>query len=411
MSVRRIFLLLAGPLFLLLAGVNAALLYGWEGRAAREGLERQAVAAAVTAAAFVETEPDLAAQLATPVRQAALRRAASHIPGLAAVELFDGEGRSVRLLGAPVDVPGLVRPEAAVALLDVGGRLGARRITGLAPLSRGGFVAAQIDAEPLYAEVGQLQRLLAATVVLVGLVGLALALFTARRVTRELARAGAMIAAIRTDELSEAPERFRIRETRDLADAVRLMRTSVTARMARGRRELERRDRARDEAGAAQAQQAANFPAVNLEAAGARVAVRALGRTGPGAFYALAVGEDRAALALGECVGDEPATALAQALAASRHLTASLLEGDPQDRIAEAQAAFGVARIVWTAWSLASPPPRLLGLCDPEAIQRAEAYAAQAASLSPSELLDDLAVLVGGDGLVAALQSGQGGER
>jgi hypothetical protein len=411
MSVRRIFLILVAPLFLLLAGVNAALLYAWERAEAEDGLERQAIAAAVTTAAFAEAHGDLAAALANPVRDAGLRQAAARIPGLVGLHVMGRDGDLKAIYGAPIPEDGLARPTAARALPIARAADGRRLVTGLAPLSGDRFVAVQIDAEPLFEEVAEIQRLVAATAIVAGLVGLILALVIARMITRELARAGTMVEAIRTDAPAGDPEGFRIRETRDLALAVRLMRTSVAGRLARGRHELARRDRERDEATAARAHHESAFPPLSTEAAGATVAVRALGQPAPGAFYALCISGDRAALALGECAGETPAAALAQALAARRFLEVRLLDGDPQARVAEAQAAFGAGRMDWRVWSADAPAAGVLALLDSDNAARAAVYGEKAAGLAPNAMLDDLAVLLAADGLVAAVASGQGGDR
>jgi hypothetical protein len=411
MTIRRIFLALVAPLFLLLAGVNSALLYAWELAEAEDGLERQAIAAAVTTAAFADAHDDLAAALADPVRDAGLREAARAVPGLVSLHVLGREGDLKAVYGAPLPQAGLSRPAKAVALPVRTDAEGRRLVTGLAPLSDDRFVAAQIDAEPLFDEMNELWRLITGLVIGAGLLGLALALAIARGLTRELDRAGAMIEAIRTDAPAGEPEGFRIRETRDLALAVRLMRTSVAGRLARGRRELARRDRERDEAAAARAQHDVAFPALSVCAAGAALAVRPLGLVSPGMFYALCVEGERAGLALGECAGETPAAALAQALAAQRFLAARLLEGDSAEWIAEAQAAFGATRVDWRVWSTAAPATGVLSLLDANNAARAAAYGERAVGLTPDAVVADLAALLDADGLVAAVGSPDGGDR
>ena len=116
MTIRRTFLLLLAPLFLLLAGVNGALLFVWEQAEARRGLENQAIAAAVTTAAFVAGGHDLAQALADPQRAAAIRTAASKVTGLRGLYLLDADGRAVRLAGAGGDPGRFAAPRAPVAL-------------------------------------------------------------------------------------------------------------------------------------------------------------------------------------------------------------------------------------------------------------------------------------------------------
>ncbi|HEY0646342.1 hypothetical protein [Phenylobacterium sp.] len=412
MTIRRAFLLLVVPLFLLLAGVNGALVYFWERAEAERGLEGQAIAAAVTVAAFADTH-DLANALADPVRAAGLRSAATHVTGLTALYLVDAEGRASPVVGAaPAGRSPYARPVAPAALPVAVDAAGRQHITGLAPVEGGRFVVAQIDAAPLIAEVAELRRLVAGLVVGAGLVGLVLALAIAQGIVRELAGSGALIQAIRTDAPVSEAEGFRIRETRDLALAVRLMRTSVAGRLARGRHELARRDRERDEAASAAAQHETAFPPLALEAAGGALAVRMLGRGSSGRFYAHCEADGRAGLVLGECAAETPATALAQALAARRYFEAHLLDGAPEACIAEGCSVFGVGRVAWRVWTATEPPaagaPALL---DGDNAARAEAYVARAAGLTPAQVLEDLVTLLEAEGVLAVVRSAEGGER
>lgn len=405
MSIRRTFLLLVVPLFLLLAGVNAGLVYFWERAEAERGLESQAIAAVVTVAAFADAH-ELELALTDPVRRSGLTDAAQHVTGLTSLYLVDPGGRITQLVGNPPPggrVP-FARPDKPAALPIEVDTHGHHRVTGLAPVDGGGFVVARIDAEPVFERMDHLVRLLAALIVGAGLLGLVLALWIARRIVRELAGTSAMIEAIRTDAPSGDAEGFRIRETRDLALAVRLMRTSVQGRMARGRHELARRDRERDEAASAAAHHEAVFPAQALEAAGAAVAVRRLGRPTTGAFYALALDGARAGLVVGECAGEAPAEALAQALAAQRFFEAHLLEGAAEDRMSEARAAFGAERLAWATWSAsAAPSATSVTLLDHADAQRAEAYVRRAEGVTPAEAAEDLAALLTGQGLVVVV--------
>lgn len=404
MSIRRTFLLLVAPLFLLLAGVNGALLYLWERAEAERGLANQAIAAAVTTAAFADASDDLAQALSEPVRAAGFREAAHRVQGLQGLYIVTPDGRTVQIAGRPSPYwPGRFDPPRAPLAAPIrADPSGFHVATGLAPIAGGGFVIAQIDAEPLFAQVRGLQRLVAGVVAAAGLVGLVLALLIARVIVRELARNSATIAAIRADAPADDTQGFAIRETRDLALAVRLMRTSVAGRLARARHELARRDRERDEARAAAAHRDAAFPPLATDAAGAAVAVRILGQAPAGAFYALSVDGDRAALAVGECDGESPSEALAAALAAARFLEARLAA---QGAAAIQQAAaFGLARVAWRAWTRAQPAEGALALLDGDKAQRAEAYAARSSSLTPSAVIDDLATLLRPDGVAAVIQ-------
>lgn len=411
MTIRRIFLLLVVPLFVLLAGVNGALVYFWERAEAERGLEEQAIAAAVTVAAFADTH-DLANAMADPVRAAGLRSAAAEVTGLTALHLVDAGGRAWPLVGAaPAGRSPHARPHAPVALPAATDADGRRHVTGLAPVAGGRFVVARIDAAPLVAEVAEVRRLVAGLVVGAGVLGLALALAVAQGVVSELARSAAMIHAIRTDAPAGEAEGFRIRETRDLALAVRLMRTSVAGRLARGRHELARRDRERDEAASAAAQHEAAFPPLATEAAGGAVAVRMLGCGSPGRFYALTEAGGRAGLVLGECAAETPAAALAQAVAARRYFEDHLLDGAAEACIAEGRSAFGVGPAAWRVWTLAEPPAAgAVALLDGDNGARAEAYVRRAEGLSPAQVLDDLTTLLGAEGILAVVRSAQAGQ-
>jgi hypothetical protein len=411
LSIRRTFLLLVVPLFLLLAGVNAALVYFWERAEAERGLERQAIAAAVTVAAFADTH-ELGLALSDPVRAAGLKNAAQHVTGLSSLYLVDATGRPWSLVGRlPEGAVPFERPRVAMALPIEVNDQGKHRITGLAPAAGGQFVVARIDAEPIFVRMAALQRLLAALIVGAGLVGLVLALYIARRIVGELAGSSAMIEAIRNDAPAGDAEDFRIRETRDLALAVRLMRTSVQGRLTRGRHELARRDRERDEAASAAAHHETAFPALATEAAGAAVAIRRLKRPPTGAGDALAVAGDRAGLVLGECAGETPVAALAQALAAQRFFEAHLLDGAAEDRIAEAREAFAADRLAWRTWSASQPPHAVaVTLLDAGNTARAEAYVRRAVGVAPSGMAEDLAALLDTQGLLAVVASAERGQ-
>jgi hypothetical protein len=415
MSIRRTFLLLIAPLFLLLAGINGALLYLWERAEAERGVANQAIAAAVTTAAFADASQDLAHALADPARAASLREAIDRVEGLRGLYIVAPKGETRQIAGKPSAFwPGRFEaPRTPVAAPIRTDPSGLHMATGLAPVAGGGFVIAQIDAEPLFAEVKDLQRLIAIVVAAAGVIGLVLALVIARLIAGELARNSATITAIRADAPAEDPAGFAIRETRDLALAVRLMRTSVAGRLARGRHELARRDRERDEVVSVAAHRDATFPRLTATAAGASIAVRMLGAAPPGAFYALCVGPDRAALVLGECGGDTPSAAHAQAVAARRFFEQRMLQGSAETRAAQARQAFGVERLAWAQWSMAEPPAaRVLALLEEADSERAGAYLSRAAGLTPEAVIDDLATLLQPNGVLAVIQpaSAEAGE-
>jgi len=405
-SIRRTFLLLVVPLFLLLAGVNGALLYLWEKSEAEHGLQDQALAAAVTTAAFAEATPDLAQALAAPERAGAMRASAANITGLDGLYLagpgqaprrIAGDGRRAR--------PGVYsRPTAPTSLPITRAANGRPVATALAPIGGGGgYVIAQIDAQPLFAQIAELKRLIAGVVAVAGLLGLVLAWVVAQRITGELKHNSELIEAIRTDAAPPSVDGLAIRETRDLANAVSLMRTSVAGRMARGERELADRDRQRDEAGSVAAWREAAFAPLSATAAGAAVAARMLGRTPAGAFYALAQKDGRAALVLGECEGDTPAAALARAVAARRYFERHMLDGAPEAAAAAGQEAFALTRVAWQAWDAAPATPAVLALLDKGSEERAAAYVRRAGPIGSAALADDLAALLAANGVLAVV--------
>ncbi|WP_293676377.1 hypothetical protein [uncultured Phenylobacterium sp.] len=411
MSLRQTFLLLVAPLFLLLAGINGALLYFWERAEAAQGLEDQAVAAAVTTAAFASGYDDLAKILADPRRDAAFVAAGTNVAGLVGLYVVAGEGPPVRIAGrggavGPPRLPHPVRPTALPITTDAAGR---HLATAVAPASGGRYVIAQIDAEPLYAQVAGLERLIAGLVAAAAIVGFGLAWMVAGRIRGELGRNRAAIDAIQANgrlegAVAESDAAFGIRETRDLAHAVRLMRTGVDGRLARGARELAMRDRRRDEAVAVAAFRETAFPPLATQAGGADLAVRMLGTAPAGTFYALASAGGRAGLVLGECAGATPAEALARALAARRFFERALLDGVAGARVAQGQAAFALSRVAWTDWA-GEPPVTNLALLDGDNDGKAAAYVAQATGLSAAAIADDLAALLAANGVLAVLKA------
>lgn len=412
MSLRQIFLLLVAPLFVLLAGVNGALLYVWEHREAARGLESQALAAAVTTAAFAASTDDLAQVLAQPTRVRALEAAAANITGLDGLYVArpGAPTRRIAGAGAHASLAGLSAPRAPVALPIRKSAGGYRVATALAPAANGEYVIAQIDAEPLFAQMDVLNRLIAGLMAGAGLLGVLLAWTVAGRIRRELSRNSELVEAIREGRPAQA-EGLGIRETRDLAQAVGLMQTSVAGRIARNDRELAARDRDRDESAAAADYREGAFPPLSTRVAGVDLAVRMLGAAPAGAFYALCRQPDRAVLVLGVCEGGGPADSLAQALAARRYFERETLAGAPAEAIARGRSAFGVSQIVWRDWrdgDVLGTGPQVLALLDGDKAARAAAYAAQAQDLSPEAVMADLTALLAASGVLAVL--GQGGQ-
>jgi len=406
MTTRSIFLLLIVPLFLLLSGFNGALLYLWERDEATRGLENQALAAAVTTAAFAASSDDLARALGDPRRVEMIRLAAANITELDGLYIVSPGRAPQRIagLGAHASLANLSAPMVPTVRRETTAA-GYRVATALAPAARGEYVVAQIDAEALFDQVEGLKRLTASGMAGAGLVGLLLAWLVASRIQRELLLNSGMIEAIREGGPPVSVEGLAIRETLELAQAVRLMQTSVAGRMTRGDRELAARDRERDEAGAVADYRQSAFPPRSVTVAGRAVAIRTLGNPPAGSFFALCEREGRGFLVLGECAGDGPAEALARARSAQRYFENEAITGSTADAIKLGQRAFALTRVEWREWSAGDDGavPVVLPLLDGSNGGKAEVYAARAAGLSADAIAADLMILLEANGFVAVL--------
>lgn len=408
MTLRQTFLVLVAPLFLLLAGVNGALLYISERAEAAKGLEAQALAAAVTTAAFASAGDDLARVLSQPRRVQAFRAATASIRDLDGLYLArSGQApRRIAGTGEKASLEGLARPRAPVALPIRADAAGYRVATALAPAGDDEYVIVQIDAEPLFAQVDGLKWLIVGVVVAAGLAGLLLAWGVGSRIRGELVRNSAMIAGIRADGPPPTVEGLTIRETRDLGQAVRLMQTSVAGRIARGDRELAAQDRRRGEAGAVSAYRQTAFPPLSATAAGMTLSVRMLGQAPPGAFYALCLQPNRAALVLSVCDGATPAEALARAVSARRYFERGPPDGDVTAHVERGRRAFALSRLAWREWSefeAAGPRLSVLALLDGNNADRAATYGRRSSGLSADAVAADLAALLSANGVLAVL--------
>ena len=272
MSIRGTITLLTVPLFLLLAIVNGALLYFQEKAEITEALGNQALAAAVSSADFIQAMDHPRDELLEPLRATALKRAARRIHGLEALYFIAPGARPQALFPAARSwsLAGLRAPEESRFLPVRTDSDGRRYIAALAPTRGGGFVAARIDAEPMFARMAAVRRMVALIVLLAGLTAAALAWFVARRIVRELEANRQAIAAIGAGEPVADDGGLSIREARDLADAVRLMDASREAAAAHSRRVAAQRDRDRTPGSALAAQSAAVFAPIAQAAAGAR---------------------------------------------------------------------------------------------------------------------------------------------
>lgn len=384
MSVRVIVILLALPLFLLLAGVNNLLLYQQEVDDMEQGLRGEALAAAVTVAEFAREAKDPFAELGAPGRLAAMRAAGGRIPGLDTLYLAAPDGRILNLLNRPAIVRySLKAPDRPIIVGNWRDNERDPLIAARAPAGRGYVAVADIDARPLTRRAFHLKRLSVALIAGSAVLAILLGLIVSARVTREFRRTRAIIEA-HGDTAGETG--LGIREVRDLADAISLIEKSVSAELGG----LEG-DGTTDPAEGVRALRAEYFPDVSEERNGVAVAMRSLPAAPAGAFHLLA--GDR--IVIGEVPG-EPAAALASAIALRDHLAAV----PPQEidrRLDLAIAAFGAERV--KRMTVGTGPVAFALLDDAGAV---EAYRRRNPGLDPRQLTADLAILYPKAGIIVA---------
>ena len=395
MSVRVIIILLALPLFLLLAAVNSLLLYREDTVNMEAGLREQALAAAVTVAEFARASPDPFADLAQPRRLQALRIGTRDIMGLDALYLNQPGKAPFNLLDRPLIAPRQgAAPARAMVLGTWHDRRGRPHITALAPAGQGTMVVADIDAEPLVRRAFHLKRLSIALIAGSAALSILLGLIVARHVAGEFRRTRAIIDG-RGGNSEDRP--LAIREVRDLADAIRLIGTSVAS-------ELQRLDTPGkgDPAVGIAAARAKRFPDLVEDLGGIRLSIRTLPDAPAGCFHIHAWREGGCIVAIGEIEG-EPAEALAAAIALRDHV----LAGPPdhfEKRLAAAGRAFGVKH-------------QMTGLMIPggtsflvlnSRLGAFEDYARRNPGLDADALTADLAVLFPDAGIIAAAKAFRG---
>lgn len=388
MSVRLILVLLALPLFLLLAGVNSLLLYREESRDMEADLRGQALAAAVTVAEFARESDDPFADLAAPHRLAALHAATGNIPGLRALYLVQPGKAPLSLLDRPVASPRTIAAPARPRI--IGGwedEAGDPRISAVAPAGRGAMVVADIDAGPLERMTFHLKRLSAGLIAGSAMLAILLGLVVGRRVSREFQRTRAIITA---HGATGGDDSLSIVEVRDLADAIQLIDRSVADELAR----LEDK-RLIAPGSAIAALRARHFPDVSERHGGVALSIQTLADAAAGSFHVHQCGEGGFLFAAGE-VGGEPAQAFAAAVALRDFVTAGPTE-EFGERLALAAQAFGVTRggepiaLCEGVWTLHGPQPAMTD------------YAARNPDLDADALTADLALLFPEAGIIAAV--------
>ena len=414
MSIRSTIILLAVPLFIMLALVNGALLYFQERSEMERALNEQTLAAAVTAAEFIKDMNDPRAQLAEPVRSAAIAAAVKRVEGLDGLVLVE-EGKEPIVLAAPEgkwDLAGIAAPDRTTTSGPTAGEDGKRRTTSLVPAGEGRFIAARIDAEPIFARVAEIQRDIMVIVALAAVLAALLGWFVARRITGELRANGEALETIVADKALPGASNLRIREAQDLADAVRLMESSRSAADLRSKRVMTRRDRDRSEATALVQTRDSVFAPRMLDTANGTAAARLCGDVPLGSFFALARTGSGGVAVVGRCVADSPFDSLATAVAASRFFERNIEEIGLDGCVAIAREAYAIEAIETLSWGEGDAAKgQVVCLADPtdagEAIRFAEKYGTR----DTAELLEDLDVLLSPTGVFVALGdtvSGQG---
>lgn len=406
MRIRSIILAAAIPLLLLLAAVNGALLYFQTKAEMRRGLDARALAVAITTAEFLSAMDDPAARLANPVRRTALISATRQVEGLEGLYLVNAAGRTIALV--PPDrpwTPDHTVPRAAAEVSPLTNIGGNRHIVARARLAGGGFVAARIDAEPLFARLGSLLRWIMAGVAMAGVVGLAAGWHVARRIQRELAVSRHLMAALDMGDPAPDTTALTITEASDLAAALRLLDANRRAALSGIDARQVREDRDRTDAAAFATWRAAAFPSIDTVVAGGRVAARLCGDAAPGCFFALCRREDRAALVVGECDGDDAREALARAIAARDFLERHWHDRAPDEALAAACETFAATRLHHLAWSESDPPPEfgLLAITDAETAAAATLYVRTAPDAPPAATVDRIDALLEPDGILAVV--------
>ena len=390
MSVRTIIVLLAVPLFLLLAAVNSLLLYREETKDMEAGMRSQALAAAVTVGEFAKASPDPFADLGRPSRLAALHAATAQIPGLDALYLTRPGQPPFSLLDRPIPTPRRGPAPLRAAMIGTWqDSLGRPLISALAPAGHGATVVADIDARPLARRIYHLKRLSIALVAGSAALAILLGLTVARRVTREFRRTRAIIDA--HGDIGEEGL-LKIREVRDLADAIRLIDKSVES-------ELERASRPAtgDPAVGIRALRQRYFPDVSAQRGGLTISIRTLAGAPAGCFHLCKAHDGGCIVALGE-IGGEPVRALASAIALRDYVATGPADGFLQ-RLERAADAFGVSKWTTQSWRRDDNP-------EPFALHDVSGavttYARRNPGLGPDMLTADLAILFPDAAIVAA---------
>lgn len=410
MKIRSTIILMAVPLFLVLALVNGALLYFQERAEMERALNDQALAAAVTIAEFAAEMDDPRAELSQPVRTQALRSALGRVKGLGDVVWIGANRPPLTLTERETDwdVTSFEKPEKPTSL-GIAGEPGERWMTAIAPAGSGRFVAARLTAEPVFARMDEIKLNVMLIVLAAGIFAALLGWFVAHRITRELAVNKRMLTG---DTAASSDSELRIREAQDLADAVRLMEASRDAADARSQLVMSRRDKDRTVLGAIEETRAEIFAPMAVRDGNTEVALRICGDAPAGSFFAHAASAQT--VVLGRCKADNPLDALADAVEIRRLLESSGNSDELEKTLKLVRAAFDVEVLEIRSYSAGTQEPKglqLLSVAEPESASAAERYCENNPGVVPQALLSGLAILLEPTGVFAALRKGVSADR
>ncbi|MCT2401531.1 hypothetical protein [Novosphingobium mangrovi (ex Huang et al. 2023)] len=415
MTIRSTILVLAVPLFLLLALVNGALLYSQDRAEEQQALRDQALTAAVTVAEFLRKIDDPQTELAQGVRKEALRAGLAHVDGLDGLYLVE-PGRAPFALKAsrrPWDMSRLRSPGRPESFGPGEGVRGDRWVIALAPAGFARFVAVRFDADPIFGHASDLRRGILVIVVALGLFAAGLGLFVARRITRELEVNRRSLAG---GDAPHASGDLRIREAQDLADALRLMDTSTQAAMARDRDAVERNESRRDVDQAIEKARSSLFAPCTVRTGDREIAMRICGDPPPGSFFAHAATDEGGTLVLGRCRAGTPIDALAAACDVRRLIERSVSSEALEHTLAALRAVYAIEALESCSWRRDREPGelQLVMLADRAMAQRAQAYCRANAGIAPEAFLAGLDIMLEPSGIFAAIggvSSADGSER
>lgn len=398
MTLRVFILLITAPVFLLLGLTNAALLYESKHAALEAGMREEARAAAVTLAAFAGSGDDLADFRRPGTRRRDLIAAARLIPDLEAIAVVRRDGAVLPLHGPPPQWAAF-SPRGRILVEDGGEGL---RVRAIEPLSADSAVLVELNGRSYRAQMRGLVIQCASIVGGVGMVGILLSLWLARRFGRELRAAAIHMRATRERQGGRARKAgdadYSLRELGELVHAVEVM-EALSRNTAERPAVLPPAERLFD-AGHLRAM----TPPVDRIVAGRRVTARMLGAPEPGALIAVAETPGGGALLLATVERDDPGVALSLAQALRPVAEAWLKGAADKDDFRRLAGAVRFERVDWTRGPAAGRDLHILA--STETVELARNYQALGLAADAGELLDGLTALLPPDagGLFAVLE-------